>query len=98
MKFAIARWTFAGSFPASHAMTASTANSGSVWSHASIARASPCETRNCAASAPQATRNAENRTDGNVQSAARGVAFATMAAPAAGISFFHRAGFKHDAG
>ena len=30
VKFAIARWTFAGSFPASHAMTASTANSGSV--------------------------------------------------------------------
>ncbi len=98
MKFAIARWTFAGSFPASHAMIASTANSGSVCSHARIASASPCETRNCAASAPQATRNAEKRTDGNVHRAVRGDAFATIAAPASGIPCFIRAGFKHAAG
>src|SRR5450759_1000133 len=95
VKFAIARWTFAGSLPACHAITASTANSGRVWSQARIASARPCETRNCAASAPHATRNAENRIDGNVQSAVRGAAFATSAVPAAESDPFIQAGFKH---
>jgi hypothetical protein len=60
--------------PASHAITASTANSGSVCSQASAARASPWEIRNCAASAPQATRKAESRMDGKVHSAERAAA------------------------
>src|SRR6266511_4371483 len=66
----MARCARSGSFPASHAITASTANSGSVCSHARIARARPWEIRNCAASAPQATRNAESRMLGKVHSAA----------------------------
>src|SRR5437773_675933 len=69
VKFAMARWARAGSLPASQAITASTANSGSVCSHASRASARPWEIRNCAASAPQATRNAETRMLGKVQSA-----------------------------
>ena len=40
-----------------------------VWSHASTASAKPCETNTCAASAPHATRNADNSMDGNVHSA-----------------------------
>src|SRR5690348_5435928 len=36
-----------------------------------MARASPCDMRNCAASAPQATRNAESRMLGKVQRAER---------------------------
>src|SRR5437764_8778984 len=63
----MARCVFVGSLPACHAITASTANSGSVCSHARIASASPCEIRNCAASAPQAMTNAEKRMQGNVQ-------------------------------
>src|SRR5437667_58629 len=39
------------SFPAFHAITASTANSGSVCTSARTASASPCETRNSAAAA-----------------------------------------------
>src|SRR5260370_15465052 len=69
VKFAIARCVRDGSLPALHAMTASTANSGSVCSHARIASASPCDMRNCAASAPQAMTNEEMRMLGNVQSA-----------------------------
>src|SRR5512140_2408691 len=59
------------SFPASQAMTASTANSGRVCSHARIASARPCEMRNCAASAPHAMMKADSRTLGNVQRAER---------------------------
>src|SRR2546430_6225639 len=58
VKLAMARWARSGSRPASQAITASTANSGRVCSQARIARARPWEMRNCAASAPQATRNA----------------------------------------
>src|SRR5712691_9684609 len=65
----MARCVFVGSFPACHAITASTANSGSVCSHARIASARPWEIRNCAASAPQAMTKAEKRILGNVQSA-----------------------------
>src|SRR4051795_9360160 len=80
----MARCVLVGSLPACHAITASTANSGSVCSHARIASASPCEIRNCAASAPQAMMNAERRMAGNVQSADH--AF-TAAAPVALINF-----------
>src|SRR4030095_4269938 len=45
-------------------MSASTANSGSVWSQASSARARPCETMNCIASAPQAMRKAAEMISG----------------------------------
>src|SRR5438445_13296364 len=69
VRFAIARWARSGSRPASHAITASTANSGSVCSQASIARARPWEIRNWAASAPQATRKADVRMAGNVHRA-----------------------------
>src|SRR5947209_4226135 len=68
----MAKCVLAGSFPASQAMTASTANSGSVCSHARIASASPCDIRNCAASAAQAITNDEKRMLGKVQSAERG--------------------------
>src|SRR3954451_20421980 len=67
----MARCVLVGSLPACHAITASTANSGSVCSHARIASASPCEIRNCAASAPHAMTNAEKRMLGNVQRAER---------------------------
>src|SRR2546427_11945494 len=69
VRFAIARWARSGSRPASHAITASTANSGSVCNQARIARARPWEMRNWAASAPQATRKADVRMPGNVHSA-----------------------------
>src|SRR6267378_3220528 len=69
VRFAIARCARSGSRPASHAITASTANSGSVCSQARIASARPWEMRNCAASAPQATRKADARMLGNVHSA-----------------------------
>src|SRR5579862_7292282 len=69
VRLAIARCARAGSRPASQAITASTANSGRVWSQARMARASPWDIRNCAASAPQATRNAENRMLGKVHRA-----------------------------
>src|SRR2546426_4247322 len=59
----------AGSWPASQAITASTANSGSVCSHASRASARPWEIRNCAASAPWATRTAETRMLGKINRA-----------------------------
>src|SRR5262245_24057297 len=49
------------------AMTASTANSGRAWSHARIARAIPCDTRNWAHSAAQEIMNAEKTTAGNGQ-------------------------------
>src|SRR6266581_2043064 len=70
VRLAMARWARSGSRPASQAMTASTANSGRVCSHARMASARPWEMRNCAASAPQATRNADRSMLGNVQSAA----------------------------
>src|SRR5258708_32264714 len=73
-----------GSLPAFQAMTASTANSGSVCSHARMARARPWETRNCAASAPQAIKNDESRMLGKVQSAERTELFAIIGAPAGG--------------
>ena len=69
MKLAIARWTMSGFLPAFQAMTASTANSGIVWISARIASASPCEIRNSAASAPQATTKAAPIIAGKVQSA-----------------------------
>src|SRR5258707_4519548 len=69
VRLGMARWVRAGSLPACHAITPSTAASGSVWSHARTASARPCEIRNCAASAPHATRNAESSMDGNVHSA-----------------------------
>src|ERR1041385_9524307 len=68
----MARCVFVGSFPACQAMTASTANSGSVCSHARIANARPCDIRNCAASAAQAMMKDEKRMLGKVQSAERG--------------------------
>src|SRR5258708_37045609 len=71
----MARCVMLGFFPACQAMTASTANSGSVCSQARMARANPCEMRNCAASAPQAITNAEKRIEGNVQSAEMGDVF-----------------------
>src|SRR5258708_39028041 len=80
----MARCVWEGSLPAFQAMTASTANSGSVCSQARMARASPWEMRNCAASAPQAIRNDESRMLGNVQSAERTELFAIIGAPAGG--------------
>src|SRR5437870_6885313 len=65
----MARCVCDGSLPAFQAMTASTANSGRVCSQARMAKARPCEMRNCAASAPQAMTNAEKRMLGKVQSA-----------------------------
>src|SRR6185503_1637416 len=55
--------------PASQAMAASTANSGNVWSQASIASARPWEIRNCAASAAHEIRIADPSTAGKVQTA-----------------------------
>src|SRR5690242_13259221 len=49
------------------ASTASTANSGSVCSHARIARATPCAMKNCADSAAQAISIEAARIDGAVQ-------------------------------
>src|SRR5690349_6447780 len=69
VRFAIARCARCGSRPASHAITASTANSGSVCSQARIARARPWEMRNCAASAPQVTRKADPSMLGKVHNA-----------------------------
>src|SRR5436309_8310187 len=69
VRLAIARWARSGSRPASQAITASTANSGSVCNQARIARARPWEMRNWAASAPQVTRKADARMLGNVHSA-----------------------------
>src|SRR3989442_1750209 len=48
-------------------MTASTANSGRAWSHARMARAIPCDTRNWAHSAAQEIRKAETTTAGKGQ-------------------------------
>src|SRR5438128_2209610 len=59
VRFAIARCARSGSRPASQAITASTANSGSVCNQARMASAAPWEIRNCAASAPHATRNGD---------------------------------------
>ncbi len=58
-----------GFFPAFQAITASTANSGIVWMSARMARASPWEIRNSAASAPHATTNAAPIIAGKVHSA-----------------------------
>src|SRR5206468_10753537 len=69
VQLAMARSARVGSRPAPQAITASTAKSGRVCSHARIARARPWEMRNCAASAPHATRNADARMLGNVHSA-----------------------------
>src|SRR3989441_2361704 len=71
VRFAIARCARSGSRPASQAITASTANSGSVCNQARMASAAPWEIRNCAASAPHATRNADARMLGKVHSADR---------------------------
>src|SRR5436309_2068741 len=57
VRFAIARCARSGSRPASQAITASTANSGSVCNQARMASAAPWEIRNCAASAPHAERH-----------------------------------------
>src|SRR5215510_16127428 len=62
VKFAVMKWIFWD-----QAMTASTANSGRAWSHARIARAIPCDTRNWAHSAAQEIMNAEKTTAGNGQ-------------------------------
>ena len=84
-----------GSLPAFHAITASTANSGIVWMRARIARARPCDIRNSAASAPQATTNAAPIIAGNVQSAelARAAAACSTAPAETGPAAprFHRA-------
>src|SRR5205085_10268296 len=77
----MARWVFVGSLPASHAITASTANSGNVCSHARIASANPCDIKNCAASAPHAMTNAEKRMEGNVQIAEKAVDDFSIIAP-----------------
>src|SRR3954454_25215804 len=76
----MARCVCVGSLPACHAMTASTANSGSVCNHARIASASPCAIRNCAASAAQAMTNAERRMLGKVQIADQAAAEAAVVA------------------
>src|SRR2546421_2752958 len=68
----MARWVLLGSLPACQAMTASTANSGIVCSQARMASASPCDIRNCAASAAQAMTKEEKRMLGKVQRAERG--------------------------
>src|SRR5258708_22400181 len=80
VKLAMARCVFVGSFPACQAMTASTANSGSVCSQARMASANPCEMRNCAASAAQAMTNAERRMLGKVQIADHAAAEAAVVA------------------
>src|SRR5512141_2277140 len=72
-----------GFLPAFHAITASTANSGSVWTSARTASARPWEIRNSAASAPHATRNADAIIAGNVQSAERGDPGAEASRPTA---------------
>src|SRR5436305_4175618 len=88
------RCVWLGSLPACQAMTASTANSGNVCSHARIASANPCAIRNCAASAAQAMMNDESRMAGKVQSADHAAAetavvvlisFSIIAAPGARI-------------
>src|SRR5213592_1004171 len=61
-------------------MTASTANSGSACSHARIASAIPCDTRNWAHSAPQEIRKADTTTAG------KGQAFAQMPLEPAGAA------------
>src|SRR5687767_4928372 len=63
-------------------MSASTANSGSVWSQASSARARPWETMNCIASAPQAIRKAAKMIRGADQRNACQVPPEAAAAPA----------------
>src|SRR5436305_418080 len=84
VKLAMARCVCDGSLPAFQAMTASTANSGRVCSQARMARARPCEIRNCAASAPQAMTNAERRMEGKVQIADNADVFSIIARAAAG--------------
>src|SRR5213593_1622163 len=93
VRLAIARWARSGSRPASQAITASTANSGSVWTQARMARARPWEMRNCAASAPQATRNADNNMLGKVHSAPSAVPPACIAEAS---SFRNRTGVVQD--
>ncbi len=73
------------SCPACQAITASTANSGSVCSQARIASASPCDIMNCAASAPHATRKALSSMLGKVQSAVIAEAAALDAAALASL-------------
>src|SRR6266496_4097363 len=68
------------------AMSASTANSGRVWSQAKRARARPWLMKNCAASAPQAITKAEKRTDGKVQSAEAAPAAPPEAAASGGAA------------
>src|ERR1051325_108834 len=67
----MARCVCDGFFPAFQAMTASTANSGNVCSHARTASARPCEMRNSAASAPRAMTKAARTMLGRGQSAAQ---------------------------
>src|ERR1035437_914719 len=57
-----------------HASTASTANSGSVCSHARMASANPCAMKNCADSAAHAMSMAAARMDGTVQKTEDGFA------------------------
>src|SRR6267378_6639322 len=87
----MARCARSGFRPASQAITASTANSGSVCSHARIASARPCEMRNCAASAPQATRKADSSMLGKVHSAPSAVPPACVAEAS---SFRNRTGVQ----
>src|SRR5262245_15279185 len=82
VKFAVISETGLRPFPAPQAMSASTANSGSVWSQASSARARPCETMNCIASAPQAIRKAAKMMRGADQRNACQVPPEVAAAPA----------------
>ena len=93
MKFAIARWTMFGFLPAFQAITASTANSGNVWTSARTASASPWDIRNSAASAPHATRNADAIIAGKVQSAVRGEAAAAASGTIASRSTLPRRNF-----
>src|SRR5215467_3259864 len=92
VRLAIARCARWGSLPASQAITASTANSGRVCSQARIARASPWDIRNCAASAPHATRKAESSMLGKVHSADSAEA---PACETAASSFRNRTGRRY---
>src|SRR5215471_3874452 len=70
-----------------HASTASTANSGRVWSHASIASANPCAMKYCADSAAPAISIAASRMEGAVQRTDEG--FASGIVPTESTSSAH---------
>src|SRR5438477_270304 len=74
------------------ASTASTANSGSVCSHARMASATPCATKNCADSAAQAMSMEAARIDGAVHSTLSGETF--LNEPDTGLLLYHGMFFK----